>query len=216
MADETDFAAKLNVLHDHYKDSFSHIREWEKQRDRQFLIVVGIIGALFFEALYPTNLQKALEHASDQTAGINVSAFPMHALISVTWTLLAVFALRYCQALTHIERQYEYLHSLEDKIAPYFSDQKNDRAYRREGRKYLKTRTIFSNWARFFYTFIFPVIIVTATGGFFYIEIMKTGAPLYHFIYDGLAGFTVWLSFAYYKRAQWADARSAKRPRVAR
>lgn len=207
MAEETDFAAKLNVLHDHYKDSFSYIREWEKQRDRQFLIIVGVIGALFFEALYPTNLQKALEHTSDQTAGINIVAFPMYTLISVTWTLLATFALRYCQALTHIERQYEYLHSLEDKITLYFIDQEDNGTYRREGRKYLKTGAIFSDWARFLYIFMFPIIVFIATGYFFYTEI--TAVPFLHCIYDGFVGFTVWLSFILYRFAQWFNAQRA-------
>lgn len=207
MDDQVGIDTRLNVLHDHYKDSFSHIRDWEKQRDRQFLIIVGIIGALYFEALYPTNLLAALSDSSAQKAGINIAAFPMPALISVTWTILAAIALRYCQALTHIERQYEYLHGLEDKIAPYFSSDETGKTYRREGQKYLNTRTIFSDWAWVFYTFIFPLIVIVATGAFFYIEVCKTDGSLLHFIYDGLVGLSVWLSFAFYKAAQWRDTK---------
>jgi hypothetical protein len=170
------------------------------------LLIIGLIGALFLEVLYPTNFQKAIEHAGDQTAGIKISAFPMHVLISVTWTLLGTIALRYCKALTHIERQYEYLQGLEDKIAPYFLNG----TYRREGQKYLNTRTLFPNWGWIFYTYIFVCIVVVATGYCFYIEVTKTTAPLLHYIYDGIAGLAVWLSLVFYKVSQCRDASSAK------
>ena len=36
----------LDVLHDHHKDSFSHVREREKQRDRLFLVLIGLLALL--------------------------------------------------------------------------------------------------------------------------------------------------------------------------
>ena len=56
-------------------------------------------------------------------------------------------------------------------------------------------------------TFLFPLIVIVATGAFFYIEVCKTYGSLLHFIYDGLVGLSVWLSFAFYKAAQWRDTK---------
>ncbi len=43
----------LDVLHNHYTESFAYIREWEKQRDRLFLVLIGLFALLFFEVQYP-------------------------------------------------------------------------------------------------------------------------------------------------------------------
>ena len=50
----------VDILHDHYKESFSHIRDREKQRDRLFLFLIGVLGLLFLEVQYPANLQKCV------------------------------------------------------------------------------------------------------------------------------------------------------------
>ena len=44
---------RLEVLHDHYKESFSYIRERERERDRLFLILIALFALLALEIQYP-------------------------------------------------------------------------------------------------------------------------------------------------------------------
>jgi len=178
---ELDKGKQLDVLHDHYKESFGYIREVEYQRNKLSLVVIVLIGVIFFEILYPTNLQDALAAAGKDKLGISIAAIPIPALISVTWTFLLAISLRYCQSIIQVDRQYDYLHGLEDKIAPMFHD---EGVYRREGHNYMKKRVVFSDWVGLFYTVLFPAIILTATFSLLCTQLSIHRVPWYHEIYD--------------------------------
>src|SRR5215217_8064842 len=101
---------RLEVLHDHYKESFSYIRERERERDRLFLILIALFALLALEIQYPINFRGAVG----------------------TLTVL-VITFRYCRASSNVEGQYTYLHTLEDKISAELKDKE---LYRREGKAY--------------------------------------------------------------------------------
>src|SRR5215210_6052030 len=50
----------IEVLHDHYKESFSYIRERERERDRLFLILIALFALLALEIQYPINFRSAV------------------------------------------------------------------------------------------------------------------------------------------------------------
>ncbi len=60
----------------------------------------------------------------------------------------------------NVERQYPYLHALEEKISASIGDHN---LYRREGRAYLQDYPLFSDWAWICYVFLFPMILALAT-----------------------------------------------------
>jgi len=114
---------KLEILHDHYKESFSYIREREEKRDRLFVFVIAVIGVLFLEIQYSDVFSNILGGVKLEFVELNISIMPISVFLSVTWTYLFVILLRYCQCSILVERQYNYLSYLEGKISKFFGDQ---------------------------------------------------------------------------------------------
>ena len=187
---------KLEILHDHYKESFLYIREREKQRDRLFMFVIALIGVLFFEILYSDIFSKILGNAKLEFIELNLSILPISIFLSVTWTYLFVIVLKYCQTAINIERQYDYLHHSENQISKLFGNQD---IYCREGKAYLNHYPLFSNLVWIFYILIFPIIVILSVGLIIYIEWYKIKAPLYHLIYDSILTIGISASFILYR-----------------
>ncbi len=171
---------RLETLHDHYKDTFSYIREREGLRDRFFLILIGLYALLAVQIQYPIRFTSTVETINIFGVEVDVSALPLAAFLSTTWVLVLAVALRYCQTALTIERQYEYLHLLEDKISPEFGEG----IYRREGREYERDYPWFKWIAWRFYTFLFPVIGIVATTLLISQELMSLDNPLFTKILD--------------------------------
>lgn len=183
---------KLEVLNDHYKESFSHIREREKQRDRLFAIIIAFVGILFLEIQYSDIFSNILGNIKLEFVELNVSIMPISVFLSITWTYLFIVVLKYCQSSILIERQYDYLHKLEKKISDVFEDQN---IYCREGKAYLDEYPLFSDLVWIFYILIFPTIVILSVGLIIYLEGYKIQAPLYYLIYDSLLAIGVIISF---------------------
>lgn len=187
---------KLEVLHDHYKESFLHIRVREKQRDRLFMFVIALIGVLFLEIQYSDIFSTILGNVKLEFIELNISIMPISIFLSVTWTYLFAIVLKYCQSSILIERQYEYLHHIEDKISQLFGDQS---VYCREGRAYLNKYPLFSYLVWIFYIRLFPIIVILSVGLIIYLEGHKIEAPLYHLIYDSILIIGIIMSFILYR-----------------
>lgn len=188
----------LNILHDHYKESFAYIREREKSRNRLFLLVILLTGALFLQIQYPLNFRAAIEELKLPNTNLSLESLPLSSLLSMTWTFLFVITLQYCQHSINVERQYRYLHLLEDKVSDLLGDAA---IYRREGKAYLKDYPIFSNWAWVFYTFLFPLLMLISVIALFVLEFGKLNYSIYYKIYDGSVGTGVLVSLFLYRIA---------------
>jgi len=151
---------RLEILHDHYKETFARQQKVESSRDRLFYAVILLYGLLSFEVGYPAGFNGAFGKLT--FAGIEVSpqSLPLPALLDVTWVLTLAVGLRYCQLSVHVNRQYDYIHSLEDVISPMVG---GGMIYRREGQAYLQKYPALLNVAWIAYVFIFPVIVLGAT-----------------------------------------------------
>jgi hypothetical protein len=189
-------APRLEVLHDHYKESFSYIRERERERDRLFLILIALFALLALEIQYPINFRGAVGTLTFFGIELNVDALPLPAFLTATWVTVLVITLRYCQASINVERQYKYLHTLEDKIS---AELKDDELYRREGRAYKSEYPLFSWWAWRFYVVVLPVIAIIATGVLIYQEWVGLGYPLLGRIFDLISASGIAVSFAFYR-----------------
>ena len=187
---------KLNILHDHYKESFLYIRNREKQRDRLFLFIIALIGILFLEIQYAEIFPNIFKSINLESFNLNLSTIPIFVFLSITWTYLFVLILKYCQIAIGIEKQYEYLHILEKKISDIFNDKE---IYSREGRAYLKNYPIFSEFAWIFYVLIFPIIAILSTALLLSFEWNMENTVYYHLIYDSLLVLGVALSFILYR-----------------
>jgi hypothetical protein len=185
---------RLEVLHDHYKESFSYIRERERERDRLFLIALFALLAL--EIQYPINFRGAVGTLTFLGIELNVDALPLPAFLTATWVTVLVITLRYCQASTNVERQYKYLHTLEDKISAELED---DELYRREGRAYKSEYPLFSWWAWRFYVVVLPVIAIIVTVVLIYNEWARLDYPLLGKLFDVISASGIAVSFVLYR-----------------
>lgn len=183
---------KLNILHDHYKESFSLIREMEKRRDRFFILIIAITGGLLFGVQYSESIPSMIKFISIGFVNFDLSLTPYFVLISVGWLYLFVTILKYCQLVINIERKYKYIHLLEDKVSTIFKDSS---VYCREGRGYLDNYPFFSDVVWIFYILLFPLIIIISLTFVLFFEWKADSIPPYHFVFDGILAFGIILLF---------------------
>lgn len=184
------------ILYDHYKDTFTHIRDREKQRNRSFFIVVAIIGLLFIEVGYPESLTQLLGEADASPIKLSLRAIPLPALLSATWTFLVLVVLQYCQTSVHIERQYHYLHAVEEELSSIYG---GGVIFRREGKGYSDSYPLLMWWAWFFYTLMFPAIIMVTVLTLVVLEGSALNEPRYYFWYNCVSSIAILTSLVLYR-----------------
>lgn len=185
----------LEILHDHHKDSFEHIREREKQRDRLFLIVIALLGLLLLQLQYNS---AGISEIAVLGAKLLLDKLPGAVILSATWTFFLVLLVRYYQATVVVENQYDYLHRLEQHISGLLG---NEKLYRRESSAYLvKKAQGFRTWIWRFYTIAFPAIVILATIRAAWLEYFAA-TPLFHKLYDvAVLAAALWLVSLYFLR----------------
>ena len=155
---------KLSLLHDHYKETFTHIQNYLKLRDRLFVYVLLVITLMLFQMYSPSGstgvISELLTKKLELKTPIDISF-----LSSIIWFALLSLVVRYYQTVVYIERQYDYIHTIEDQLSPEY----DHKAFIREGKAYLKNYPLFSSWVCILYTIVFPilfsVIVVVKTIG---------------------------------------------------
>lgn len=148
--------AKFNNLCSHYKDSFDIHRSSIKQRDTLFyglLVILAIFTLQISSAESVTNIvSEYVKNISGVKIGNNVEF-----ISTLMWLMLLGFSTRYFQVVLEIERQYDYLHALEEQLNSFYP---NTKAFTREGKSYLGKYPLFSKWVWLLYTLFFPVLIL--------------------------------------------------------
>jgi len=186
----------LMILHDHYKDTFGLIREREKQRDRSFLALIGLFAVLFLEVQYPSSFRGSANSIAILGAKVDVSSLPLAALLDASWVLTLTTVLSYCRAAVNIERQYSYLHKLEQWISRTLAVEP---LYQREGLAYLQGYPVVLDWAWICYVFVFPALALIATLTLLAIEWKGLSySPIHKFVDTGL-GLSIVVSLTLYR-----------------
>lgn len=186
----------LELLHDHYKESFSLIHRREQRRDRLLLWLFLLFALLILEIQYPVNARGAVGSITVFGNKVDLEEVPLSLLLSATWVVLAATVLKYCQLTTLVERQYVYLHSLEDRISVAVGD---DEIYRREGRAYLMEYPRLLNWAWIFYTILFPVAVLAGTGYLYASEVRSLDYGVPAQLFDAIFVISVLVSIVLYR-----------------
>ena len=174
---------QLDILHDHYKETFARMRASEKSRDRLFVFVIGLFALLSLEIGYPAGVGGALGKVTVAGLEFDLRAVPLPALLDASWVLTLYTVLRYCQTAVLVNRQYPYLHMLERNVSRLLiggmprqvSDPPDSLAldadvYKRESDVYLHGYPVLLNVAWFAYAVLFPAIAITAASWLAYLE----------------------------------------------
>ena len=152
---------KFQALHEHYRDTFRIIREEIKRRGKlmKIIFIVLMFGILF--AFWPSELASALLQIFSARLGVELNAnfFPLSSAIGIAiWFVLLSVVVRYMQTVVYLERQYEYIHRIEEELHGHYKS--SSAAFTREGKSYLEEYPTFSNLTHLSYTKIFPFALI--------------------------------------------------------
>ena len=162
---------KLEILHDHYKESFSYVKNYEKQRERLLAFLIIVIFFQFLQICFLDQSTSAFNAFIEKQ--INFSfAFNKNFFSILLWFLLFSVSLRYFQVNALISRQYKYIHQLENKLCEITRDEK---FIIRERFGYKKDCSIFTEWVYIIYTWIFPVLLIIVA----FVKIVLEESPVW-------------------------------------
>lgn len=147
---------KFNNLCSHYKDTFDIHRASIKQRDTLFYGLLVILAVFTLQLSSTEIVVGVVNDYVNKATGIKIGK-SADFISTLLWLLLLGFTTRYYQVVIEIERQYGYLHVLEEKLNSYYPETK---VFTREGKSYLSKYPLFSNWVWFLYTVFFPSLII--------------------------------------------------------
>ncbi len=146
---------KLQILAEHYKETFDFLQKNLKQINRLFLYVLCILILMLFQLYTPLEASNLISQFI--SSKLNMSArMNMLFVQSIIWFGLLATTLKYFQSVVFIERQYNYIHQLEEQLSKEYEK----KAFTREGESYLKDYPAFLNWASCLYTIFFPAILL--------------------------------------------------------
>ena len=149
---------KLQILSGHYTHTFDFLQTHLKKRGRLFAGLLLILAILLFQIYTPSEASSLISSLIEKKLEIK-TAINLLYIQSIIWFVLLAVVIKYFQSVVFIERQYAYLHSLEDNL----SSEYNGQAFTREGKSYLSNYPAFLNWASFLYTMLFPAILSVVT-----------------------------------------------------
>ncbi len=147
---------KLNILHDHYKDTFNQIRNYIVSRDRLLILILLVSAIMLFQIFSPKESGLMIAQFVSKKIGLD-SPFDPSFLGSIIWFSMLGLIIKYFQVVGLIEKQFDYIHLIEENIAKSYGN--NHKLFTREGLHYLDDYPLFSDWTSFLYTKVFPIIL---------------------------------------------------------
>jgi len=151
---------EIEVLNDHYKDSFTHLREYLKLRDRLFLYVLLVFVGMFLLINGSESTYKIFSDIANEKLGATI-AVNSKTIDSILWFILLSLVIRYYQTSILVERQYVYLSIVENELNSIIL---KDYVFQREGKAYANYYKLFPEWAWIIYTFVFPALLILVSG----------------------------------------------------
>nr|VFK54754.1 MAG: hypothetical protein BECKTUN1418F_GA0071002_10544 [Candidatus Kentron sp. TUN]VFK59574.1 MAG: hypothetical protein BECKTUN1418E_GA0071001_10544 [Candidatus Kentron sp. TUN] len=149
---ETEF----NNLCSHYKDTYEIHLASMKRRDRLFYALLVILALFLLQITSADLVSSILSHYIENKLKTSIDK-DLNLFGTLFWFLLFGFSSRYYQTVIEIERQYNYIHDLEEILNSKYA---GTCIFTREGKAYLDKYPLFSSWVRWLYTWAFPLIIL--------------------------------------------------------
>lgn len=145
---------QVQILHEHYNNTFSNIQGYISRREHLFLFIILLSIVLLLQMSSPLETSQQIWNVISKKLDFNMTC-NLALIDSIIWFGLLCLIIRYCQTVVCIERQYEYIHSLEDKINNLLGQE----IITREGKAYLSQYPRFSDWTNLLYKYVFPILL---------------------------------------------------------
>lgn len=152
---------KIELYYDHYKDTFEHILGYKKSRDKFFIFLITITYINFFNLQNPDGLSKIIFSLLSEKFGVQYQ-FNGEFLNSTLIFVFLSIVVKYFQSNINLERQYAYIHSLENKL------QNKGLKITREGFSYLDKYPKILSIIHRIYTLVFPILLLILIGSEMY------------------------------------------------
>lgn len=143
---------KTELLYDHYKETFSIIKDTIIQRNRFFVMVFLVMTLQFLFATSPESISSLIVGIVKKQYKVDISN-QISIIQSFLWLILLYLTMRYYQATVHIEKQYNCIYSIEEDISRI-----KHIKFDRESGNYLSNYPQMSNFVDILYKWVFPVI----------------------------------------------------------
>lgn len=147
---------ELELFYDHYKDTFQHLRKYLLQRDKLFFfaILTSFLMIVTTQNLaMTTSITEGLAKSKFGLQSIEIN--PKLVSTVLLFSFLAILT-RYYQMSLLINRQFGYLHSLEDDLSKNLSRY----AITRESKGYLEQYPNLLTVVHWIYSLVVPLIVI--------------------------------------------------------
>jgi hypothetical protein len=195
---------KIEILYDHYKETFVNQKEYLQKRNYYTFICLGLILSLSFQISNPDQSNIISNELIKNNIG-NIKIDFNYINNVLTFTLLWV-VIMYYQINFLIEKRYKYIHEIEENLTKAL----NPFEITREKKTYLDNYPWLSEVVDKIYTIIFPIVLISIAIIKWRIE-MKT-IPTFiengHFYFDSIFLLGIILtSFLYLTNRHFNDFR---------
>lgn len=152
MLDQKD---KISTLYDHYKDTNTYLKKDIDKRDKvtRYLFLIIILYSLTeFRQIDSTSVFNDL---CKKYLGISLN-INYSLITTIILFLILLCTIKYFQMCMNIEKQYNYIHKVEDNINSICEEN----LITREGYSYLKDYPLFSAFLHRIYNFFLPLSLI--------------------------------------------------------
>jgi len=145
---------QIEILYDHYKDTFEQIKIYIKRRNTCTIIILCLVVFLSFQV----SNQELANSISDEVIKKNIGDIKINFeyIKTAFYISLLFFLSTYYRTVLTIENQYKYIHEIEEKLSKNISHFKIER----EGKSYLNHYPLLLNVIDKLYTIFFPSSII--------------------------------------------------------
>ena len=199
----------LELYYDHYKDTFSYLRVYISARDKVFYITLGLLIAIFFQSNNPDVAKNISVVLVKKNIGDNIyiNTNFINSLLLFAFLSLVI---KYFQLTLLIERQYPYLHSIEEELTANLGIK-----ITREGKSYAETYPIVLSVIHRIYSWLFPGVLISIIIVKFFNELKFFGDEWKngYFIFDSIILlFMLAIVITYISWSQFKDFKKSAEP----
>lgn len=143
---------KTDLLYDHYKETYSILKENIIQRNHFFLMVFFVMALQFLFAASPKSISSLIVNIIQKRYEINIDS-QISVIQSFLWFVLLYVTMRYYQLSVYIEKTYHYISIIESDITDLVQIR-----FDRESGNYLLNYPKMNDFIDILYKWIFPII----------------------------------------------------------
>ena len=145
---------KLEIIYDHYKESYALSREALVRRNKDFAILCILEAVSFLFVADPSDAMNIVNTSINTSLGASLE-FGTSVIRTSLWLFLTFFLIKYVQDTMYVERQYKYIGNLEKCISSELEE-----ALSRESNSYAEKYPAVLNIIDFFYKTFCPLLFV--------------------------------------------------------